>query len=520
MHGRQKVGSQAGACKKFALKAFCFIHLSLRILLSLGAHFSGRCLVDFALIAALAGALRSEPLLAAQPRKSVERRNLVETAGKPAAPDAAQHRDGSDLYVNPLAAAPSRIRSLADERRLRFGFFLLDVGYRSRPGLAAVQRDRVAGQTAHRGRQGTNSNSAGWALALVVAYCLLIIPASLLGGWLPFLIELTHTRIQIMISLVGGLMLGIGLFHMLPHAVAQLGPGSLDHAMAWMMLGLLGMFFLIRAFQFHQHGPTELFETSVGATPAGHAPASEDAQGSDTHGHSGHSHGSAAHAGQIGVGWVGVAFGLAVHTLIDGMAIAASVQADAAHTATWSLLGLGTFLAVLLHKPLDAVSITSLMTAEGWNAGLRHAVNAGFALMCPLGALLFYFGVVGFSAHQDVVVGCALAFSAGVFVCIALGDLLPELELHSHDRIKLSVALLLGVAMAYAIGFLEPEHVHSHSALPNHAHPGHDEPPADQLDRGPIDAAERMRDTLGNRAAESTDHSGGDTADVSAAKRD
>ena len=31
----------------------------------------------------------------------------------------------------------------------------------------------------------------------------------------------------------------------------------------------------------------------------------------------------------------------------------------------WSLAGLGTFLAVFLHKPLDAMSITSLMAASG-----------------------------------------------------------------------------------------------------------------------------------------------------------
>jgi zinc and cadmium transporter len=66
------------------------------------------------------------------------------------------------------------------------------------------------------------------------------------------------------------------------------------------------------------------------------------------------------------------------------------------------------------------------------------------------------------------IVGCALAFSAGVFVCIALSDLLPEIEFHSHDRVKLSLALLLGVGAAYAIGFLEPED--SHEATAAHAH--------------------------------------------------
>ncbi|MCA9021216.1 MAG: ZIP family metal transporter, partial [Planctomycetaceae bacterium] len=131
------------------------------------------------------------------------------------------------------------------------------------------------------------------------------------------------------------------------------------------------------------------------------------------------------------------------------------------------LFGLGTFLAIALHKPLDAVSITSLMAASGWSVGWRNAVNIGFAMMCPLGAVLFFLGVQQFSENQHIIIGCALAFSAGVFLCISLGDLLPEMEFHSHNRFRLSFVLLLGIALAYGIGFLEPEHAHQHGG---HSH--------------------------------------------------
>jgi zinc and cadmium transporter len=71
-----------------------------------------------------------------------------------------------------------------------------------------------------------------------------------------------------------------------------------------------------------------------------------------------------------------------------------------------------------------------------------------------------------------------LAFSAGVFVCIALSDLLPEVEFHSHDRVPLSASLVLGLVLAWAIGFLEPEHTHGghdHSPAESpHSHGGHD----------------------------------------------
>lgn len=285
---------------------------------------------------------------------------------------------------------------------------------------------------------------------LLAAYCAMIVIASLAGGWLPTMIRLTHGRMQGMMSVVGGLMLGIALFHMLPHAAHYLG--SVHRTMHWVAAGLLVMFFLIRAFHFHQHGPTEIADE--------HGHDHQHAGGSHALPHHHHHHApGAAHR----LSWMGVALGLALHTLIDGLALGASMQADAGRGAAWSLYGLETFLAVLLHKPLDAVSITSLMAAGGWSAGWRNAINAGFALMCPLGAALFFVGVTGLAEERDTVVGCALAFSAGVFLCISLGDLLPEMEWHSHDRLKLSALLLLGIGIAFAVEQIQP---HNHGPVP------------------------------------------------------
>lgn len=270
---------------------------------------------------------------------------------------------------------------------------------------------------------------------LLSVYCGLIVLASLLGGWIPDWVELTHTRMQTLISGVGGLMLGIAVFHLLPHSLEY--AGSPQVTCQWLMGGMLVMFFLLRAFHFHHHGAADPL--------TGH----EDHHNHD-HDHDGghhHHHPTAIHH----LNWVGVAAGLAIHTLIDGIALGASVRADVNGEVLWSLFGLGTFLAVLLHKPLDAISITSLMAAGGWSAGARNLVNIGFALMCPVGAMLFVLGLSRLGSQEHYLVGCALGFAAGVFLCISLGDLLPELELHSHHRIRLSVALLLGVALAWLI---------------------------------------------------------------------
>lgn len=294
---------------------------------------------------------------------------------------------------------------------------------------------------------------------LLALYCFLIVAASLAGGWLPMLMRLTHTRMQLMMSFVAGLMLGVGLFHMLPHAVAELG--SVDRAVLWLTGGLLTMFFLVRAFHFHEHG--------VGEAPA----ASDHSHDHDHDGHEhvgehehSHAHGHHQHEpvrlGDGALNWVGVAIGLSLHTALDGIALAAHVAADARHATSATLLGLGTFLAIMLHKPLDALSITALMSASRWPVNVRQAVNAGFALMCPLGAIIFGLGLQQASSEQQLVIGAALAFSSGVFICIALGDLLPELQFHTHDRVKLSIALVAGVLLAYLIGFVEPGHAHRH----------------------------------------------------------
>lgn len=295
-----------------------------------------------------------------------------------------------------------------------------------------------------------------WTYTLLGIYCSVIVFSSLLGGWLPSMIRLTHTRMETLISFVGGLMLGIGVFHLLPHAIAEMG--SIDRAVWWMMAGILTLFFLLRTFHFHQHGTVELEE--------------EQDQSHDHDCDHHHAHAPVhSHTHSHSLSWVGIALGLALHTLIDGLALGASIIAEQHHEVVLSLFGLGTFLAIALHKPLDAVSITSLMAAGGWSAGWRNAVNIGFAMMCPLGALLFFLGVQQFSDNQHVIIGCALAFSAGVFICISLGDLLPEMEFHSHNRFRLSFVLLLGIALAYGIGFIEPGHTHDHGGH-SHEAPG------------------------------------------------
>ena len=85
----------------------------------------------------------------------------------------------------------------------------------------------------------------GWLLAI---YCALVLLASLAGGWLLLAIHLTHTRLQMAVSFVAGLMLGIALLHFLPDAEEQLH--SLDRTAEWLLGGFLAMFFRAALFSF------------------------------------------------------------------------------------------------------------------------------------------------------------------------------------------------------------------------------------------------------------------------------
>jgi zinc and cadmium transporter len=266
---------------------------------------------------------------------------------------------------------------------------------------------------------------------LLSLYCIAIALFSLLGGLLPGWVQMTHTRTQMIMSFVSGLMLGVAFYHLLPHSMAlQGGAHAADVAVWWLMIGLIGMLLLLRLFHFHQH---------------------DFSQQEEHHHHHDHPR---AHS----LSWVGIGLGLSLHTLIDGVALGAVLQGEIAGAS--GLLGMGVFLAILLHKPLDAMSIITVMEAGGWGSRARRAANIGFALMCPLGALLFFFGVdlLGEARHHGVAV--ALAFSAGAFICIALSDLLPEVHFHSHDRVKLTLAFLAGISLAYGIGSLEPAGAH------------------------------------------------------------
>jgi zinc and cadmium transporter len=214
------------------------------------------------------------------------------------------------------------------------------------------------------------------AAGLLAIYCALVLLASLAGGWLLLALRLTHARLQTGVSFVSGLMLGMAMLHFIPHAFHQ--NHSVDQTMSLALGGFLVMFFLQRFFPHHHH------DVSEGAPEHGHA----DGECARHH-EVAVTHSLAEQAaGQLS--WAATTIGMAFHSLLGGVALAAAVAAEAGGHS--GLVGLGTALVIILHKPFDAMTVSTLMAASGCSRFSRHVLNVLFALATPLGAILFYAG--------------------------------------------------------------------------------------------------------------------------------
>jgi zinc and cadmium transporter len=295
----------------------------------------------------------------------------------------------------------------------------------------------------------------GWLLL----YSGAILAVSLIGGSVPFLGKVTHSRLQLYLSLSAGVMLGASFFHVMPDAM-ELSKGAFGW---WMALGAVGLFCIERFLAPHSHEVSSKLQMEHE-----HEPGCEHD----------HEHRAAPSV----AGWMAV-LGLTIHTFMNGVGLAGALQHDVEMGSLFekAIPGLALFLAIALHKPADALAISTVLSRKGVGRGAVSLVQIGFALMVPVGAGVFM--VTSGAIEKDLrnqLTGAALAFSAGTFLFIALSDLLPEVQFHRHDRIPLSLALIVGVVLMGFIALLEPhDHdEHDHGTEPKtgarHQDEGHD----------------------------------------------
>lgn len=89
---------------------------------------------------------------------------------------------------------------------------------------------------------------------LLFCYIAVIFVASIIGGRASDYGTISHTRTQVIISFVAGFILGMAIFHLLPHALESVeGTHALESVAIWIVAGILVLIVMLRVFEFHQH---------------------------------------------------------------------------------------------------------------------------------------------------------------------------------------------------------------------------------------------------------------------------
>lgn len=276
-------------------------------------------------------------------------------------------------------------------------------------------------------------NSISW--ALVGAYAVGIGVITFVGGKLSEIGKLTENRVHLVTSLVAGFILGIALFHMLPHSFHNIPD---DHAIEtlviWVSGGIVTMIVLMRILDFFQH-------TSIARS-----------SDTDTHEH--------IHPLDKRRDFVFLLFGLGLHSVTEGIALGTSTRVG--ETVAGMLPGLGVCLAIALHKPLDSFSLIAIMRTTEISRRVRTVTNLSFALICPIVTVLFFI-LAGTTVEADgsnTFIGVVLAFATGVFLYVVLHDLLPDVFYCGKNRALLLVLFILGMALAYVLFSIEETFLH------------------------------------------------------------
>jgi zinc and cadmium transporter len=109
---------------------------------------------------------------------------------------------------------------------------------------------------------------------------------------------------------------------------------------------------------------------------------------------------------------------LTLHSLVDGLAMAASFSTSAA-------LGLVAAFAVIVHEFPEGLSMAAIALGAGYGRQRAFLLSLAVALATPLGAVAGYAGVRGIT---DPVLGLLLGVAAGSFLYVGATDILPQLH--------------------------------------------------------------------------------------------
>jgi ZIP family zinc transporter/zinc and cadmium transporter len=214
----------------------------------------------------------------------------------------------------------------------------------------------------------------------------------------------THARLRYFVAAGAGFMLAAAFVRMLPESV------HVPHAFLFVVIGYFGIHLFEHTVAPHFHFGEEIHHEALLRPSAG---------------------------------WLAL-LGLGVHTLFDGVAIAAGFMVSPA-------LGGIIFIAVILHKLPEGFTIASIMLASGHSRAAALGAGALLGALTLTGALL-----TGLFAGSHV--AYALALSAGVTIYVAASDLIPEVN-REDDKPSLAYTVFGGLIFFIAVDWLFAEYL-------------------------------------------------------------
>ncbi|MBX7221233.1 MAG: ZIP family metal transporter [Blastocatellia bacterium] len=231
--------------------------------------------------------------------------------------------------------------------------------------------------------------------------------------------------VQVGLAMSAGFLLSVVLLDIIPECAEDWKgrPGGFHTAMLLVLAGYLFVIFLERAVLAHVHVH---FEPTIEPHES-HC---------DSHPHIQHGHNllDDSHLPTL-------LSALVVHAFFDGVSVASAFLLNKA-------LGWVIFIALLLHKVPDGVTVVSVVLAAGRSrrvARLATLVTGGATL---LGAIL-----VVFMQPIIPVVGYVLPVAAGVTLHVAASDLVPEI-VSTQRGLRTPMAILSGVVLFYCTHFM------------------------------------------------------------------
>jgi zinc and cadmium transporter len=240
--------------------------------------------------------------------------------------------------------------------------------------------------------------SAGW--PAVCLFALVAGGAGLLGVWLMYRHEpWARAHTAELITFASGLLVAGSLLYLLAEASGMVGTAA---AMGWALAAFVVLYVAENHFLPHPHTRDEHPE----------------------------------HGGSAGIA---VILGLALHSILDGVAVGAGFSADVVTGGVIVSL-------VVAHKlPVGIASMGALYhSGEATARAARYSVLV--ALLTPAAVILSYALLRGASAP---VLGAVVAAAGGSFLYVGAADLLPEGQATGLRRNTL--IFLLGVAVIVAL---------------------------------------------------------------------